>query len=344
MYAHKLHRVGSLAVHSPYLYCEERKAFIDHYFDRGQSRGHGINIESMVMFIKRQYLAKYGQDDYYEQLEQTICRKFARRKEREPDIKDDVFQWAFKVSKEQFKVRTPQGKQSQFEFIKDCLIDVFGETTDLDDYIRKSIKREVKNLCNRLKRAKRKGELNHFNYFVTFTYDDNLHSSDSFGRKLKTVLKNMAYRRGWAYMIIKEQGGETERTHFHSLLYIPAGQMVGDLVNVEKFCPIKKRMKKWIQNTWFEKNFGINTFEEITYAQGSMLPINYIQKYMSKTDERIKYSRHLPAYDIKELPDDTVKIDLTYEDGTQQGYIISDFYLPKNHPGRKITPDPDKIE
>ena len=349
MYSYKLHRVGSLAFESNYLYCEDRIAFIDHYFERAIARGKDVDIDTFIEFIKRQYVAKYGEDAYYSQLEQTIARKFWRRKKREPDIKDSCFQWYFKDSKNQFNVGNKKGRDEQFDYIKDGMIENFGAEAVTDEYIIKNIKREVNNHCNRLRRAKRKGELNFFNYFVTFTYDDELHTAESFKRKLHIKLKNEAYRRGWAYMIIKEEGEKTKRIHYHALMYIPKEGMIGELFwnNRPTEKSNAKGEKYWVtekqlENTWFNANFGMTNFQEITYVQGTMLPLDYIQKYMNKTEERIKYSRHIPSYEIKELPDDRVKIEMTYPDNkTVRGFIVSDFYLPKNIPGRKAFHIPD---
>ena len=63
-----------------------------------------------------------------------------------------------------------------------------------------------------------------------------------------------------------------------------------------------------LENTWFREHFGINDFEPITYEHASLFPLGYIQKYMSKTGNKMKYSRHMPSYEIKELPDDRDKI------------------------------------
>jgi len=325
MFKYKNHRKGSLTIHSPHLYCDARKKFIGDLFDRKMAKDGKLlddgqktacseeYMASMINYISRQYLVVYGEDKYFAQLPKSVLRKFARRKEREEDIKDSIFLWYFKQSKDPllcgFSYREKKdgknvGKQKQHEFIKTGIVDAFGpDIVDLDEYIKKSIKREVKNIWSRLKLAMLKGQMNYFNYFVTFTYDDELHTAESFEYQLKTKLKNEAYRRGWAYMGMREFGGDTERKHFHFLMYIPAGEMLGKIEEVEEYCVKRKKMVKRLENTFFRQNFGINTFEAITYAKGTMSPVSYVQKYMSKTDEKMIYSRHVAGYDFVELPD-----------------------------------------
>ena len=57
------------------------------------------------------------------------------------------------------------------------------------------------------------------------------------------------------------------------------------------------RNKKTGQNTFFNKKFGRSDFEKIIKKPRAYLSaIEYILKYISKTGERIVYSRGLPMY------------------------------------------------
>jgi len=303
-FLYKTRRLGkSASQHSTFMYCIERKKFIDRLFERSIEKGD--DVFAIVKYIIRQYEFRFGKDKFHEQLENIVWRKLNRRKEREYDQRDELFDFLFKETKYLFSIqlKTTAGKEKQFEYIKKGLIEKFGDTDDLEQYIKDNIKRYINNLTARLKLAVRKGELNYFNYFVTFTYDSKKHTADSFEEQLKTKLKNEAYRRGWAYMGIKEHGSKTERRHFHYLMYIPDKQMIGKLYETSKFCKIKKCRKKFIENSEFKKLFGQNDFERITYTHGTKTPVEYIQKYMSKTDEKIQYSRHLPSYKFTSLPD-----------------------------------------
>ena len=60
-------------------------------------------------------------------------------------------------------------------------------------------------------------------------------------------------------------------------------------------------------NTFFEKNLGRNDFEALSDAElrrGSTL--NYLLKYLEKTDERIIYSRGIPTEFFKEINDNDI--------------------------------------
>jgi hypothetical protein len=54
---------------------------------------------------------------------------------------------------------------------------VFPEREDLDKYVSDKLEKKQRNLYARKKRFRRKGALNRWNYFVTFTYNDKLHTA-----------------------------------------------------------------------------------------------------------------------------------------------------------------------
>ncbi|MCL2177078.1 MAG: hypothetical protein FWB72_03940 [Firmicutes bacterium] len=425
MFSYKIHAVGSLRVHSPYLYDKARKEFVDAIFDNLKNDGVSKQ-EHLIEITKNKYAIEFGKDKYYFQLDELLKRKLARRKQREIDIKDGAFKDLFIKSANLFKVRTEEGRAEQHSFIKRGILDAFFAefyTQDFDDllpacecckqtkdyrldnicgacykcqnkgldcedcgldkldiYIKQNVKREVRNIRSRLRLALRKAELNKFNYFVTFTYDNKLYlpadviaqiksvkeSSESakraiadaeaaFEKQLKIKLRNEADRRGWAYMGMDEVGSDSERLHFHFLMYIPEDSMVGELYETRDWCGKTFRWVKRIENSYFFDRFGMNKFEKIT-AESTLQPAHYISKYMSKTDGKMIYSRHLPSYVIKDLPDvaDNInadmigRIEIDYpanrETGEikKRGFIISDVHLPKNIPGRfgKITEAP----
>ena len=102
----------------------------------------------------------------------------------------------------------------------------------------------------------RKVNLQTFNYFCTFTYDSAKHTEESFMRKLKGCFKMMCHRRNWKYVGVWERSPEKKRLHFHGLFYIPDGAMVGELIEVHDYSPIKKKVQHTIQNTYFNERFG----------------------------------------------------------------------------------------
>ena len=174
------------------------------------------------------------------------------------------------------------------------------------DFVDEKLLGKKKNLAARKKRFRRKAYLNPWNYFVTFTYSDELQSEESFKKRLRKCLSNFHTRRGWLYMGVFERGAETGRLHFHMIAYVPEGQMPG------------KIYEDWVYSTKLHKNvlihpcaffdqFGQNDFEELSEAElrsGSTL--NYLLKYLEKTEERIVYSRGIPTDFFKEVNENDV--------------------------------------
>ena len=142
----------------------------------------------------------------------------------------------------------------------------------------------------------RKVNLQEFNYFCTFTYDDKKHDEETFRRKLRRCLSNLHTRRGWRYMGVFERAPETGRLHFHGLLYVPDGEMLGKLEEKTDYSTAQGKMQTRNENSFFEQQYGRNDFEEITPSQleyGDS--VDYILKYIGKTNERIVYSRGIPT-------------------------------------------------
>lgn len=174
---------------------------------------------------------------------------------------------------------------------------------DLDKYIADMIEKKTRNFYARKKRFRRKANLNRWTHFVTFTYDDKLHSADSFRKKLRKCLSNMHTRRGWRYMGVFEESPETGRLHFHGLLYIPKGQMVGSVTEKQDYSTKQGKIQITHSNDFFAKAFGRNDFEELSEMElrhGQTL--NYLLKYIEKTGERIVYSRGIPTQVCKVIP------------------------------------------
>ena len=173
-----------------------------------------------------------------------------------------------------------------------------GVVTDieLDEYVTRMIKREQHNLFLRKKRFRRKAFLNRWNYFVTFTYDDDKHTEDTFRKKLRTCLSHLHTRRGWKYMGVFERAPDTGRLHFHGIFFVPAGEMLGKITEKKDYSTAQKKMQTRHENDFFEGRFGRNDFSELNDMEmynGQTL--NYILKYIAKTGERIVYSRGIPS-------------------------------------------------
>ena len=143
-------------------------------------------------------------------------------------------------------------------------------------------------------RALRKCCLNRFNYFVTFTYDDEKMDREQFKKKLKAYLKNKVNRDNWKYFGVWEGWDGKKRLHFHALMYIPEGTMPGELVKMTSYNTSKKRKQTVIANTEFNEKFGRSSIEEIiVYEQDKAY--NYVLKYLNKGGKSM-VSKNCPTF------------------------------------------------
>ena len=159
------------------------------------------------------------------------------------------------------------------------------------NYIINFVKNEYENLKARKKTFKRKALNNDWNYFVTFTYDDKKHTEETFVPTLKKKLQNLHTRYGWLYMGCFERS-KTDRLHFHGLVYVPTGSMRGN-IREERYWDTnaKKKATSYI-NEDFEQLLGRNDFKPITKQDITFThSLDYILKYIGKSEQRIIYSR-----------------------------------------------------
>ena len=177
----------------------------------------------------------------------------------------------------------------------------------LRKYILEKMDKKQRNLWKRIKRFKRKMHMNKWNYFVTFTCDPKKHTEESFRKKLRKCLSNLHTRRGWKYMGVFEYGESNGSIHFHALIYVPEGEMIGEIVEKSEYS--KKRGERYTRyaNTFFDKYFGISDFQEVNpvlMKRGGTS--RYLVKYITKTCEKIVYSRGIPSEICKELSDNDI--------------------------------------
>ena len=202
-------------------------------------------------------------------------------------------------------------KKDLKDYILAGLREAFPNAWGLVDFVDRNITRVAKNLGARKKRFRRKAFLNPWNYFVTFTYDDELQSEESFKKRLRKMLSNLHTRRGWLYMGVFERAPETGRLHFHSIMYIPEGQMVGEIYERRDYSTKHHKMQITHPNTFFEAKLGRNDFEVLSDAElrrGTTM--QYLLKYLEKTEERIIYSRGIPTEFTKIINDNDVICEL----------------------------------
>lgn len=165
-----------------------------------------------------------------------------------------------------------------------------------EEEILKFYKNKIRNLHRRISRYKNKLFLTDWNYYVTFTYDDQKETAESFEKRLKKCFSNFKVRNGWLVICVPEEGEENGRKHFHCLLQIPEGGMVGELVLRTKYSRKRRRTETWTDNTYFSERFGISVWKAINHddLRGNFLQ-GYLVKYLSKSGNKLFYSRGIPS-------------------------------------------------
>ena len=276
---------------------------------------------------------RYKTDEYTDEQKATVFRRIMRDKKKQVDengnkrdknavdkidlsrdngahcsrtaldiLFDSLYFTAYKQGLKDNKLDKPMT-----DFIRAGILKLYPDMDKLDEYITDKIKRKLNNLLHRKKRFRRKANLNRWNYFVTFTYDDTKHTAESFKKKLRKCLSNLHTRRGWKYMGVFEQAPETGRLHFHGLIYVPAGQMLGTFTEKQDYDTVNHRMQTRTENKFFADNFGINDFCEVSIDEmKNGKRTEYILKYIGKTNERICYSRGIPTEICKVVDGDDI--------------------------------------
>lgn len=103
-------------------------------------------------------------------------------------------------------------------------------------------------------------------------------------------------------MGVFERAPETGRLHFHALLFVPHGEMLGTITEKEDYSLKQHKMQTTHENSFFAKRFERNDFCEvdlngIKYGNA----VDYCLKYIEKTCERLTYSRGMPTEIYKEI-------------------------------------------
>lgn len=187
-------------------------------------------------------------------------------------------------------------------YIKSGLEELFRDHPDLDGYVADKIERARRNLYARKKRFRRKGYLNRWNFFVTFTYDDEKQSEETFRKRLRVCLSHLHTRRGWRYMGVFERAPETGRLHFHGVFFIPEGEMIGKITEERDYSTAQGKMQTRHENDFFVERFGRNDFGELNDMElRNGQTLKYVLKYIGKTGERVVYSRGIPTEIYREI-------------------------------------------
>lgn len=256
------------------------------------------------------------------------CYKSKPRKEyvKKPqgDELREVFDRLYSQAVETFNERRRKSTYAKRRaFLLDNLCSFFNDNILLERYVDEHIKKKLNNLHSRKKRFRRKAYLNCWTHFVTVTYRDGTHTEETFRIKLRKCLMNLHTRRGWRYMGVFERGEENGRLHFHCLLYVPRGEMVGKITERKDYSTKQGKMQITHINSFFERKFGKNDFNEIdreTLCHDGR-GVEYILKYLEKSGERITYSRGIPSALYAEI--DRSDIIMKIQDFVTK-YILSD--------------------
>lgn len=192
---------------------------------------------------------------------------------------------------------------------KDSIVSEMRKHFDTDketiEFVQQQLERRKRNTIVRRTRLSRKVNLQEWNYFCTFTYEDGKHSEDGFRKTLSNCLSHLSNRKGWKYIGVWERGKNSERLHFHALVYIPENAMMGELIKVTDYDTTAHRKQTTLQNTFFNDKFGRSDFKEIDkHMLGSAM--SYLVKYIEKSGERLVYSKGLPTYFISDVMEDDV--------------------------------------
>lgn len=259
-----------------------------------------------------------------------IARKRMRgrsiRREKKPaSAMDELFEMLFSTAREVYDTTGKTGKELKElkAFIQTNMEDSFPDEPDLEKYVSENVDRKMRNIWKREKRFRRKAYLNRWNYFVTFTYSDLKHTEESFKKKLRKCLSNLHTRRGWLFMGVPEHGKETGRLHYHFLVHVPAGEMIGRIFERREYSKREGRVKVTHPNEFFERKFGKTDFEELNIMEmRNGNAINYLLKYLRKTDECVIYSRGTPAEFSKRLDENAFAAEI--EDDYTPKFVIFD--------------------
>ncbi len=190
----------------------------------------------------------------------------------------------------------------------------FKEDWQVKNYVDLNLQRKRRNLIVRRIRMVRKANLATFNYFVTFTYNGELHTEESFKKGLKTALRHLSERKGWKYMGVWERSPEKHRLHFHGLFDIPENTMPGIIFEKNDYNFNTHRRQITHQNTYFNERFGRSDFEPIDDKSKLGNAVAYILKYIEKTGEKIVYSKGLPQFFISDVVEEDIVCPFGLED------------------------------
>lgn len=238
------------------------------------------------------------------------------KKEEKPNSPKAKFETAYTESQS-------LPKRERKKYIKEKMQDTFPTEEGAKEFIESNIERKKNNAAKRRIRLMRKVYLQEWNFFVTFTFSDELHKEETFKEKLRNTLKHMVARKGWKYIGVWERSPEKNRLHFHGIFYIPPNGMIGELVEVKDYSTKQRKMQTTLQNTHFTKYFGRNDFKELGRQEDVMQSVRYLLKYIEKSNERLIYGGKLPTYFVSDILDEDIVCPIGVDD--RKALLFDDF-------------------
>ena len=199
-----------------------------------------------------------------------------------------------------------KGYKQKSKEILDIVASNFENEEKAEEFVNVNMERKKRNKIERDKRLSRKLYTNEWNYFVTLTYDDKLHTEESFMKGIQDFLKHAVYRKKWKYIGVWERGNKTNRLHFHGIFYIPEGQMIGELFEKRDYDLRSHKMRTTIQNTHLNKRFGRSDFEKITHKDVLQSSLAYMKKYITKQGGKLIVSKNVPTYYITDILEEDI--------------------------------------
>ena len=218
------------------------------------------------------------------------------------------------IHEEKVKEIYKESTGTKKEKIESTINKVNEEIKDIEkstQLVNETLEREKRNRIVRYTRLIRKIRLQVWTHFCTFTYDSNKLKEETFKEKFLNCLRHLSHRKNWKYIGVFERSPDLKRLHFHGIFLIP--QMVGEIVETKDYSTKTHQMQIARQNTFFLERFGRNDFRPID-QHGIEDAVSYITKYISKTGEKVIYSRGLQTYFITDIVEDDVACTTGQED------------------------------
>lgn len=213
-----------------------------------------------------------------------------------------------KLTREQKRDISRNGPKSKFAcFMEEKILEMVVEDNEAytEEYISDEIERKRQKASATRRRFLRKGYLNKWTFFCTFT-NGQFESEKEFKEKLKKCLANYHTRHGWRYIGVWEKGDKTDRLHLHLVLYVPEnGHIPGTFEEIKSYNFHKHRKLERNENSFFREAFGINDFQPISDFHAANGPVfEYMLKYCLKDEGDPFYGRGVP-----------MEIEIDYVDG-----------------------------